>query len=489
MTLLNGESLNRPFGLNAPAGTAAAKNLGSAAIGAADSVRAVARSRIAYEDADQFIETWVNTSAWATSTVIAVTGDGRAYNVSSSGANRSFPVAAGRSFRATAAINFVGADPLTGWTMLGVSNSAAGSALTNPGFRGIGLETSTRAAVFWDGTAFVYASGPAITAPNGSYYATVTADDTVIGFTISSPDRVVEWHREIPRAGFNINNVSIYSSDSRGITGSTHGTITAKADHTTVRPPTGVDTVWPTVSWGDTGGPGPSRVRIILPPGFDPRYPTPLAIVFHGVGGDASSHGFVEYTLLEAGYIVAMSDGSGTWHAGNQASVDEYARLYRYVRDRLPVGPVVFVAESMGGLAALNLIAQRAVPRPAAWVGYSPAINLRGLYDLLPDNAANIRAAYGIASDGSDYVTRTAGCDPNLRPVDDFAGVPMLVFHSPGDTVVPKATNIDQLRARIGPLAAEATTIVTSGDHGDVSNVSAENLVVLRTFLDRWTRG
>lgn len=467
----------------------AARNLGSTAVAAADSIRAVGQSRIEYEDATQFVETWTDTTAWADAAAIAATGDGRAYNVGNFGANRSFPVTADQSLRVTAAINFVGADPSTGWVMLGVSNDTAGATMTAAGIRGIGFETSTRSAVYWNGSAFTYAT-PTITAPDGAYYATVTADDDVIGFTVASPDRVVEWHAEMPRSGFNINNVSLYSSDSRGITGSTHGPITAKAAHTTVRPPAGVDTVWPTVSWGDTGGPAASKARIILPAGFDPRLPTSLAIVFHGAGGDASSHAFIEYTLLEAGYIVAMSDGSAPIHTGNQAAVDEYARLYRYVRDRLPIGPVVLVAESMGGLASLNLITQQAIPRPAAWLGYFPATNLRALYDLTPDNATNIRAAYGIAPDGSDYNTLTAGHDPNLRSADDFAGIPMLVFHSPEDTVVPKATNVDLLMSRIGSLAAEATTIVTSGDHGDeLAELSTENLAAAMAFLARWTQG
>lgn len=467
---------------------AMARRLHSAATAAADSIRAVGDSQIAYDDAAQVIEEWIDVAAWADSSLIVATGDGRARAAGNGGVNRAFPLSAGQELRATAVINFVGGDPGTGWIMLGVSSDAAGVAMTNAAFRGIGFETSTRALAFWTGTEFQYA--PVLSAADASYAVTVTADDTTIGFTVASPDLVTEWHREIPRAGFTINNLALWSGDSRGAAGSTHGIVTAKAAHSTTRPSSGAETVWPTVSWGDTGGPDASKVRIILPAGFDPRRPTPLAMIFHGAGGDAASHGFIEGTLSTAGYIVAMSDGSAPVHMGNEAAVDEYARLYRYCRDRLPIGPVVVVSESMGGLAGLNLIAQQAVPRPAAWLAYFPATNLRALYDLTPDNATNIRTAYGIAPDGSDYAARTAGHDPNLRPVDDFGGIPMLVFHSPDDTIVPKTSNVDLLMPRIGGRAAEATVVVTSGDHGDeLDELSPENLAIMEEFLARWVRG
>jgi len=68
-----------------------------------------------------------------------------------------------------------------------------------------------------------------------------------------------------------------------------------------------------------------------------------------------------------------------------------------------------------------------------------PTFDLRQRYDN--GRASEIRAAYGIAADGSDYAAKTAGYDPALRSPADFKGVPIWSTYSTLDTSVPASSH------------------------------------------------
>jgi acetyl esterase/lipase len=230
---------------------------------------------------------------------------------------------------------------------------------------------------------------------------------------------------------------------------------------------------------------GEQSVRIAMPAGYDSRIPVPLVLYMHGSGGNATSpitdiDTTVYSALVANGFAVASSDQHGNnW--GNDSAVADMVTLYKYVTARYAVGPILLMGQSMGGLSSLRTLAARQIPGVVGWLGIYPVTNLANLYSLGTYTSA-IKTAYGIASDGSDYASKTAGADPNLLDASLFRGVPMRFYASTGDAVVPRAQNSDLLAARVANINPEATIVVCSGNHGDLSHFQPSDVV---SFFNR----
>jgi hypothetical protein len=84
---------------------------------------------------------------------------------------------------------------------------------------------------------------------------------------------------------------------------------------------------------------------------------------------------------------------------------------------------------------------------------------------------ASIKTAYGIASDGSDYATKTAGFDPVLKRPDEFIGIPQLWLSASDDTIVPPTENQDIMMklSAISTRKISKVDGITGGHSFDVS--------------------
>ena len=187
----------------------------------------------------------------------------------------------------------------------------------------------------------------------------------------------------------------------------------------------------------------------------------------------------VEAALDAAGYHVAGIEAHGdNW--GNDAGVADYVALYEFLlSDYAITGGVGILAQSMGGLPGLNVIAggQTLIN---AYAGIYPACNLLAAWE--GSFTAPIRSAYGIALDGSDYATLTDGSDPVLHAPTLFTGCSFRFYASYDDTLVPRADHSDVMADVLRSSALGLAVVPCTGNHGDASHFQPADLV---TFFDR----
>lgn len=209
--------------------------------------------------------------------------------------------------------------------------------------------------------------------------------------------------------------------------------------------------------------------------------PNGRAIIYaHGSGEDGEAFwtetdkGDIEAAVDAAGFYVAGIECGENW--GNQDAIDNYVALHDFLLATFqPIRGVGFLAQSMGGLASLNVLAAGSTSI-TSWAGIFPACNLAAIYAIGTYDDA-IRTAYGIAGDGSDYASKTAGFDPVLGAGADYRGIAMRFYASPDDTVVPKVSNSDAMIALVAGNASEDDLLVCTGEHGDASHFQPSNLV------------
>jgi hypothetical protein len=182
-----------------------------------------------------------------------------------------------------------------------------------------------------------------------------------------------------------------------------------------------------------------------------------LLIYTHGAGeniqkiqADTQKRAIFEVLKTE-GYIIAYSDAHGNnW--GNQASLDDYNQLYRYIASKYRFKSVTMLSQSMGGIDGLELVSERTIP-VQCWAGIYPATNLAGIYDQ--NLIKQIAAAYA-NKDSEKY---------NPINLSNY-NIPMKIYASTGDTVVPTRTNTE-LFSKAHP---HVQWVHTTGDHGDDTN-------------------
>ncbi|MDX6270371.1 MAG: hypothetical protein QOD28_1594 [Acidobacteriota bacterium] len=220
----------------------------------------------------------------------------------------------------------------------------------------------------------------------------------------------------------------------------------------------------------------------------------PLVILNHAAGfTERQFHDLQVYrtlltALLDEGYVVAASrltdnpaTGANNW--GNQGAVNANAEMFGYVRDHYRVNPnqVAMIGSSMGGLATMLAFADGRIPLCGAAL-YNAVLNLRYQYDTRRDMAQAIRAAYGIAADGSDYNLKTAGHDPVLRPPANYAGHRFRFYSAPTDMLVSHDANSETMSALIGALTTEAGVVELAGGHDANVQITIPDLLA---FLRR----
>jgi hypothetical protein len=234
----------------------------------------------------------------------------------------------------------------------------------------------------------------------------------------------------------------------------------------------------------------PSENWLILPPTTGrPTTAAGLVLYYHGAG-ETVAHVVINtlsdasiVAIRAAGYMVASNTAHGD-NCGNVASLADYTELYRYCADTWKINRVMHIGQSMGSLPALNMVASKVIPTKG-YLGIYPVCSLQYFYDSTYSSGAfpaMIRAAYGIAGDGSDYVSKTAGYDPLLRNADSFNGIRMRFYASANDTVVGKTENSDAMNTLLTGHVIETEVVVCTGTHGDPSHFQPADYV---SFLNR----
>lgn len=176
--------------------------------------------------------------------------------------------------------------------------------------------------------------------------------------------------------------------------------------------------------------------------------------------------------LARRGYTVAaVTAGPDTW--GNPASVAAQRDLYDAVAPWRKRAGVFVWAQSMGGTA--SLLALRTLPDVKAWAGVFPMCNLASMYGTGLGRDEPIRRAYG-GTDGDVRVALPVR-SPAIPAAQVVQGLPMLFWASPGDTLVPKASNTDRCAALAEGRGARVRVVTTSGEHGDPSNFDRRALL------------
>lgn len=225
----------------------------------------------------------------------------------------------------------------------------------------------------------------------------------------------------------------------------------------TLSPPAGQGAA-PYVSATDSAG---INIRTWVPPNPKPTGNTLVIWSHHHTGTEAITPSFFAYPLIHAaineGYIVAASRMHGdSW--GNASALTDLTNLYNHVNAIWPVDKVILVGASMGGLATSLAIPFAAVPNIKGCIGIDAVFSLANMH-ANSSYTTTVRTAYGVASDGSDYATKTAGHDPMLRPAADFGAVPWRFYVTDSDALVPPGPHSDAFSAKVAATAPEETVI------------------------------
>lgn len=195
-----------------------------------------------------------------------------------------------------------------------------------------------------------------------------------------------------------------------------------------------------------------------------------LVLALHGHGGSPDETGWTSTTyrptwnaLAAAGFTVAVPFmGGDLW--GNTIAQAHLVDLYTQLIERYDLDPTVYIwGNSMGGGAAATLISNRPFPIRAAYLA-QPAVDYVSLYSN-PSFTATMTAAY-------PTTTLRDASAPLLRAGSTYAGVPLMIAASTGDTSITKTTNADALAALAG-AHTEVVQVAAANNHNDPSHFKA----------------
>lgn len=433
-----------------------------------------AKSIKVYNDtaASVFDEAWAALTNW----VLPATpgwqvSAGRMFSTAQGGGSggcRGISLAADENLRAVYHYRRVGAGS-SGQIIIGVSNNTASTAPASAASQAFGLNLPVQDSTdigSWNlgvNTAQNGQGQGALTA--GDYVVTLTIDALYISVTMRKVDGTTECCVRRLRSGFSCNNLYIFNSDSRQLTGDSVGLINYRKSLSSM----------PTINFSEglthTGqwtGDGTNNFTISLPKTYDSRVPSPVAIMVHGNGTTETmwwlngTQKVVSRALLDAGYIVvgaSFGGSSTTW--GNASSQAAYKAAYRYARDNYNIGAAVMYGQSMGGIEALNILASGAVPGIAALALTVPTYSLGQNYSN-PSFTDVITGAYGISG---DYASKTKGFDPALFDNHKFFGVPLYLVVATDDASVSPNENGLSLYYKSLTWSRSSTLVSTTGGH------------------------
>ena len=204
-------------------------------------------------------------------------------------------------------------------------------------------------------------------------------------------------------------------------------------------------------------------VRIDLPTGGTP---VGTALYFHGQGGDANGRMNASWlnSIRARGWAVASSDyHRSAW--GNAAAVQDTKDLMAWAQEKSGQPVRLFIAASMGSTTSLNTLIDGA--SPSCWYGVDPVVDLSTVGSV-HNSAQQIAEAYA-------GVLLSSG-----NPAAHLAALPLTtryrIVASPGDTMVPAASNANSLEAYLSTAGFTVSSMTVSGEHGDASHFNGRDL-------------
>lgn len=296
----------------------------------------------------------------------------------------------------------------------------------------------------WDGTTIFTPSGSGVTKTSQSVTNATTATVTVTTASQSGTTTITE-----------------------SVTGTSSANTTVLAYKKILTTQSGVD------------------IMILEPASWVPNDPIRFVFYNHGAGEDRNAlltdslKSSLVSAILSNGYLLAGISAGENW--GNQAALDKYITAFNYINSQYTLKGTVVFSQSMGGLSGLLTIKNKSFINVRGWIGIYPVCNLRNMYDAGSYTSA-IKTAYGIASDGSDYNSKTSGHDPVLESGSLYQAYATRFYASSGDTVVSKSSNSDIMQADMALYARDNSIVVCSGNHGDPSHFQPSDFI---SFLTR----
>jgi pimeloyl-ACP methyl ester carboxylesterase len=194
-----------------------------------------------------------------------------------------------------------------------------------------------------------------------------------------------------------------------------------------------------------------------------------VVVYFHGsdqtaqVIKDDRKHTDFFDPILRAGYAVVAADADGNAF-GNRESQNAYRKLIDAARQKYVTGTLFYVAESMGGIAALTLLSEDKERAVKGMVGISPLMGL-------PPAAQSI--SYIAGSWGG---TVPPSADPLGWGPARFSGRQFRLYVPLGDKVIPRDASAKAFAKRFGSVA-KVDVVNCNGDHVAVDCYRGDDVV------------
>ena len=318
-------------------------------------------------------------------------------------------------------------------------------------------------------------------------------DATTISVVLAVTGSTTEYRCQFARSAAAVNNLYLYLGDSRNLTGNSIGPMVVRKGFATSSPGFGIEAAGRNVQWTKvTSVSGASNtVKIVTPPGYDSRFPSPAVVMFHGHGSnenlfsDNAGQQPAYTAFLGAGYVListACTAAVSSWGAG--CSLDAYDAAVRYARDHYNIGSIGFYANSMGGIESALMLADRRIPGVSWWIGQARTFSLADTYAPqagFSDFSATINTAYGASS----YATIPSGHDPAQMDPRAFRGVPMMILSAGDDVTVNPVTNGQALARAVTAYAPEL--VVPTGITGGHSFALSSYTAGMIAFANRYS--
>jgi pimeloyl-ACP methyl ester carboxylesterase len=195
-----------------------------------------------------------------------------------------------------------------------------------------------------------------------------------------------------------------------------------------------------------------------------------VVIFFHDAGTNEFSitsdqaHRDLTTKLVDAGFAVVSSNAGGDAF-GNDASQMNYVYLGGTAVDHYHVENVFFLAESMGAIAATNLLARNLTPRVRGFAAVNPMFDLGA---VAPQYRSTIAESYPTQSMDS--------VNPMNIPLDAMRNKNIRLYVSPEDSLVGADANAIAFQRRFGS-AADVSVVQCSGQHRDRSCFQGDDIV------------
>jgi pimeloyl-ACP methyl ester carboxylesterase len=203
-----------------------------------------------------------------------------------------------------------------------------------------------------------------------------------------------------------------------------------------------------------------------------------VVVFFHGMGGDEfamtsdDAHKSMTSKLVDAGFAVVSSSAGGDAF-GDPASQQNYLYLGGEAAQHYHTDNIFFLAESMGAVAAINLLTSLQTLRFRGLAAINPVLDLA---EVAPQYKSTVAEKYQNQS--------MASVNPMDVSPDAIKDKKLKFYVSSDDSLVPADANALAFQKRFG-LAADISIVKCFGRHGDPSCFQGDDIVKWFTSLER----